>query len=191
MTINHAILGILSCRPMTGYDLKKIIQESDIMHWSGNNNQVYKALIELHGEGLVISEVRYQESLPSKKIYTVTEEGLKVLREWTALEPEPAELRKPFLLQLKWADILDGAQLQALLANYENQIRICLAMSREKARRGDGLKPRSSRESFLWKMIDENAVSTYQNELDWIQGVQKQLSELDAGGADKLELQDS
>jgi DNA-binding PadR family transcriptional regulator len=47
MTINFAVLGILSYQPMSGYDLKKIMQDSVYMHWSGNNNQIYKALLEL------------------------------------------------------------------------------------------------------------------------------------------------
>ncbi len=62
MSINHAILGILSCRSVTGYDLKKIIQESPFMPWSGNNNQIYKALVEILEEGFVTHEVRHQES---------------------------------------------------------------------------------------------------------------------------------
>ena len=57
VSIKHAILGILSFKPLTGYDIKKIIQESSFMYWSGNNNQVYKALLELHDKGFVTNEV--------------------------------------------------------------------------------------------------------------------------------------
>jgi DNA-binding PadR family transcriptional regulator len=53
MLINNAILGLLSYRPMTGYEIKKIIQDSSYMHWSGNNNQIYKALLELAEDGFV------------------------------------------------------------------------------------------------------------------------------------------
>ena len=43
MSIHHAILGLLSWKPHTGYDLKKVFEDSAFMHWSGNNNQIYRA----------------------------------------------------------------------------------------------------------------------------------------------------
>lgn len=67
MSINFAILGILSSKSLTGYELKKIIQESPFMYWSGNNNQIYKALAEMLATGLVTNEVQQQEGSPSKK----------------------------------------------------------------------------------------------------------------------------
>ena len=69
------ILGLLSWKPSSGYDLKRIISDSDIFYWSGNNNQIYKSLLELQKEGLVTHQVQLQESLPAKKIYSITEKG--------------------------------------------------------------------------------------------------------------------
>lgn len=175
MTINHAILGMLSYRSMTGYDLKKIMQDSPFMHWSGNNNQIYKALLELVEDGFVTGEVKYQESSPSKKIYTITQAGLDELKEFLTSTPEPAEFKKSFLIQLAWADLLDNDKLDELLENYENEVRLQLIMNREKIRRGSGFSSRTGREAFLWKMIDENILSSCQNELEWIQNVRKQL----------------
>ena len=40
MAIRYAILGLLSWRPFTGYDLKKMIGDSVFLYWSGNNNQI-------------------------------------------------------------------------------------------------------------------------------------------------------
>lgn len=177
MTINHAILGMLSYQPMTGYDLKKIMQDSTFMHWSGNNNQIYKALVELSEDGFVTGEVKYQENSPSKKIYTITQEGLDELKECIASTPEPAEFKKSFLIQLAWADLLGNDELLEMLAKYENEIRLQLIMNREKIRRGNGFASRTEREAFLWKMIDENILSSCQNELEWIQNVRRQLFE--------------
>lgn len=182
MTIHHAILGMLSYRPMTGYDLKKLIQDSVYMHWSGNNNQIYKALVELLKDGFVTSRVQYQESLPPKKIYTVTREGLDELKRWAVTEPEPVEFKKPFLIRLAWADLLSGSELQALLADYENEVGLQLMMKREQVRRGSGFAPRTEREAMLWNMIDENILSSYANELEWVRSVRRQLPEYDAEG---------
>jgi PadR family transcriptional regulator AphA len=59
MSIKLAILGILSWETSTGYDLKKIIEDSSAMYWSGNNNQIYKTLVQLLGEELVTNEVQH------------------------------------------------------------------------------------------------------------------------------------
>ena len=44
MTLEYAILGLLSWKPFSGYDLKKIFSDSPIYYWSGNNNQIYRTL---------------------------------------------------------------------------------------------------------------------------------------------------
>lgn len=94
MSIKSAILGILSWKPSTGYELKKIFEDSSFMYWSGNNNQVYKALISMEDEELVTSKVIHQDNSPYKKIYTITEEGLKELKEWVISSPEAPEIKK-------------------------------------------------------------------------------------------------
>jgi len=175
MTIHFAILGMLSYQPMTGYDLKKKMQDSTFMHWSGNNNQIYKALVELLEDGLVTNEVIYQESLPAKKIYTITQKGLDELKKWVSLEPEPVEFKKSFLVQLAWADLLDEEKLRELLAKYENEILLQLMMTREKLRRGNGFEARTGKEASLWKAIEKNILSSYQNELDWIRNMCEQM----------------
>ncbi|HYF84702.1 MAG TPA: PadR family transcriptional regulator [Clostridia bacterium] len=175
MSIKYAILGLLSWRPSTGYDLKKIFEESSIMYWSGNNNQIYKTLIQLLDDGLATNEVLHQESTPSKKLYTITSKGAKALKEWVLSTPELPEFKKTFLVQLAWADQLDEKELDDLLSRYENEINIQLLMQQEKARRGINSPKRTTREAYLWDMISENIISSYKNELDWIRNVRKEM----------------
>ncbi|HEY9053605.1 MAG TPA: PadR family transcriptional regulator, partial [Rectinemataceae bacterium] len=75
MSIRHAILGFLSWKPFTGYELKKRFSDALSFHWSGNNNQIYGTLVQLHKDGAVTIEVVAQEKLPAKKLYTITEAG--------------------------------------------------------------------------------------------------------------------
>lgn len=175
MSINYAILGILSYKSLTGYDLKKIIQDSPFMYWSANNNQIYRALVELHDQGFVTSEVRHQESLPSKKIYTITKKGLNELKKWVLSSPEPPEFKKTFLIQLAWANQLDTKELDNILSNYENEINMQILMQQEKKYRGVFSPGRTSREIYLWDMIYDNIISSYKNELDWIERLRKGL----------------
>ena len=177
MSIKAAILGILSWKSSTGYEIKKVFEESSILYWSGNNNQIYKALSQMLDEDLVHSEVVHQDSSPSKKIYTITDEGIKELKEWIMSSPEAPEIKKTFLIQLAWSDMLSDQELNELFLNYEKELKNQLMMEQEKIRRAVHSPNRNSREIFIWDMISENIVSTYNNELKWVSETQKKLVE--------------
>ncbi len=175
MSIQLAILGILSWKPSTGYELKKIFEDSSFMYWSGNNNQIYKALTNLEDDGFVTNEVIHQDNSPSKKIYTITEEGLKELKNWLLSSPEAPEIKKTFLVQFAWSDMLSNQELSELLSKYENEIKLQLMMQKEKYRRSLHSPNRSTKESLIWEMISENIISTYQNELNWVYETRQKL----------------
>jgi PadR family transcriptional regulator AphA len=175
MDIEIAILGYLSWKPFSGYDLKKIISESELFYWSGNNNQIYNSLIRLHKEGLVTQQVQYQENLPAKKIYTITGQGLEKLRQWTLANPELPEFRNNFLIQLAWVDSLSSGELDDLLGRYEAEMDIQVRMRKVQAGSQVGVPNRTEREKFLWGRIAENLVAVYQQELDWVRQLRTDL----------------
>ncbi len=175
MSINYAILGILSYKSLTGYDLKKIIQSSSFMPWSGNNNQIYKALFELDDNNLVTSEVYHQNSSPSKKIYTITEAGLAELKKWSQSMPEIFEMKKLFLVQLAWADLLSNEELEKLLNQYEQDIKGQIFIEKTKLETSLFKHGRNQRETAIWNLINENILTSYQTELEWISKVKNTL----------------
>lgn len=175
MSINYAILGMLSARSLTGYDLKKIIQDSPFMPWSGNNNQIYKALVELLEEGWVTNEVHHQDSAPSKKIYTITDAGREELKAWVLSPPELPEFRNTLLVRLAWADSLGPSELNALLAGYEQEISLKIAAEEENLRRGEFSPRRTPREAYLWDQIHGRVLEQYRSELDWIRQLREDL----------------
>lgn len=177
MDLRNTILGLLSWKPASGYDLKRIISDSEIFYWSGNNNQIYKSLLELQNEGLVTCQVQIQESLPAKKIYSITETGLSELQQSLLAVPEIPELRKGFLIQLAWAEILSDEEILTLLGKYEIEIASRLQMYRAQAERPGSSPDRSKREIYLWKRIAENLIAAYQTELDWVRQTQQELRE--------------
>ncbi|MGE5391618.1 MAG: DUF4180 domain-containing protein [Deltaproteobacteria bacterium] len=185
MTIKYAILGLLSWQPLAGYDLKKIFSEQTIFYWSGNNNQIYKTLVQLLEEALVSKEVQEQEHLPAKKVYSITEKGRGELRGWIMSEPEYPETRKPFLIKLALADQLEPIELDTLLASYENTVEMQMLMEKEKIRRGSHLPGRTPREAYLRDAINENIIMYCESELTWVRrlrrGVKQQGSHFTGG----------
>lgn len=176
MSIEFAILGILSWKRATGYELKKIFESSSFMHWSGNNNQIYKALIRLKDDGCLTSETVPQEDAPPKKVYTVTPKGLAALKEQALIPPSLPECRKSFLVQLAWADSLSDAELDSLIAAYEKELGLELLTEKEKLRR---LKPpgRTAREDLLWDMISKNVTDALSSELAWAKELRRKCFE--------------
>jgi DNA-binding PadR family transcriptional regulator len=176
MAIEFAILGYLSWRPMAGYDLKKLIADSEFLPWSGNNNQVYTALVKLHRDGWVSMQVQPQESLPARKTYTITEQGRAALRTWIRSSPDLPQLRNAFLCQLAWADVLPPAELDALVGGYEHELEMNLLMCREKLRREVSAPNRTPRETFLWKSVQDNRIRAYETELAWARELRRELT---------------
>lgn len=175
MTINYALLGILSYKPLTGYDLKKIMQDSPFMYWSGNNNQIYKVLVELLGGGFVINEVHHRDGAPSRKVYSITAKGLEALKQWSLTAPEAPEFKKAFLVQLAWTWQLSHAEITSLLDRYAREVQGHLLIAEDSACRF--APDRTPRESAVFSLIYENVMESYQRELDWIDRVRKRIGQ--------------
>ena len=177
MSIRHAILGYLSWQPMTGYELKKLFAGSLFIPWSGNNNQIYRTLVQLHDEELVKLEVQQQPSAPPRKIYTTSEKGLHELQQWLMSPPEAPVSKKTFLLQLAWSDLLESSALQGQVDQYEHEVQMRLLMCQEQLRRGQTEPARTARERKLWQAIADNWIATYEMELQWLKDLRALLLE--------------
>jgi PadR family transcriptional regulator, regulatory protein AphA len=190
MSIEYAILGLLSLHPLTGYDIKKMFAGSAALYWSDNNNQIYRGLVNLHQQDLVTREVQLQEKAPSRKVYSITEKGRAELQKWVLSAPEPPQLKNPFLIQLAWADQLSPGELDSLLAKYEDELQMMSLMCRMQERQIEKAKgiqhsetylnlslARTKREALLWKAILERWSVFYENELGWVRGLRKELGE--------------
>jgi PadR family transcriptional regulator, regulatory protein AphA len=175
VSIKYVILGFLSQEPLTGYDLKKKFADSEIFHWSGNNNQIYKSLVELHQANLVTIEVEYQESKPPRKIYTVTDDGLAALRKWMLSTPELPEFRNTMLMQLRWADQLPPDALDGLLATYETELQAHIVLLREQARRNSVASEAKAQPHSFADRIADHWISFYELELDWVRRLRQEL----------------
>mgnify|MGYP000868640601 FL=1 len=181
--IRYAILGLLSWRSLTGYDLKRIISDSELLYWSGNNNQIYNHLVELHREGLVTQEIHQQENLPAKKIYSITPQGRETLRKWSMAVPELPEIHHPFLIQLAWSGSLTADELDKLFMQYEEDLQARILMQRRVQSQHQDLPPdHNSLEKWLWEQTGDHLRENDENELKWIRQLRAQIT---AGNLDE------
>jgi len=120
------ILGFLSYRPQTGYELKQNIDHSTKYFWSAKQSQIYRTLKQLEKNGLLVSTIEPQEDRPDRRVYTITEAGMKEFTEWLEKPIMDAQyLRDSLLVKVFFSaysekeDILTQLRLQHSLAHTE------------------------------------------------------------------------
>lgn len=99
-TTQYALLGMLSFRPMSGYDIKKFTDMSISYFWSENYGHIYPVLKKLEKRRLVTKKIVAGKGSPDKKVYSITEEGRGVLREWLYAPVQKEIFRLEILLKL-------------------------------------------------------------------------------------------
>ncbi|MCP4130757.1 MAG: PadR family transcriptional regulator [bacterium] len=96
----YAILGMVSHAPMTGYDIKKRIENSIGYFWNAGFGQIYPELRKLEDQGLITKSEESSDKGPNRKVYTITETGQEELRDWLMLPVKKETIRFEVLLKL-------------------------------------------------------------------------------------------
>ena len=114
MSLEYAILGFLNYRPLSGYDLKKVFDNSVRHFWPADQSQIYRTLTKLAEQGYVEQEIVRGLDRPDRKEYRITPAGREALRAWL-LNPLPAQdLRIAELIQVFFAGQLSDQQAVTL-----------------------------------------------------------------------------
>ncbi len=92
----YAVLGMLSIKPMSGYDIKQYIDFSISYFWNENYGNLYPVLRQIEKDGLADKQVEQGDGKPNRNIYYITEKGKKELLEWLM---EPVN-RQPHRIEL-------------------------------------------------------------------------------------------
>lgn len=100
MALAHAILAALDDQSCSGYDLAKQFDRSIGFFWKATFQQIYRELGKLEEQGWVQGEVIPQVGRPTKKQYSVTEQGRAQLARWVAEPCDLETLRADLLVKL-------------------------------------------------------------------------------------------
>src|SRR6516162_511612 len=139
MLVRLFVLGLLLRRPMSGYEVQRILQLNRTDLWAGIlSGSIYHALKKLEAEGLVTLSVTERSGNRARAIYAITAKGeveyQALLREaWRSASPHfPSGL----YAALSFADDLPREEVLALLdahiAALEDQLATWNAGEREK-----------------------------------------------------------
>ena len=80
-TLSLAILGLISQRRLTGYDLRKIFATTPMGHFSSSPGAIYPALRRIEEAGWIRSVPSKGRSGRQRTVYEITARGRNVLKE--------------------------------------------------------------------------------------------------------------
>jgi PadR family transcriptional regulator AphA len=114
--LKYILLGFLNYQPMTGYDLKTVMEQSTLHFWHAYHSQIYTTLRKLEADGLVASEVEDSDDKLNKRAYTLTDAGRAELRQWLN-QPlnELVPIKEDLLVRLFFSGQRDKAAVLAEL----------------------------------------------------------------------------
>jgi DNA-binding PadR family transcriptional regulator len=90
--LDVVLLGLLSARPRTGYDIRKWLDSyGNYFGYSAPTSQIYRQMARLVERNWAYSVVDPRSSGPDAKLYTITDEGRTAFEDWVSSPYEPAE----------------------------------------------------------------------------------------------------
>jgi len=123
LSLGNALLGLLNDRPMAGYDLKRIFDDTIGFFWAAQMSQIYRELNKLEKKGLVKSEVEPQEKRPDRKVYHLTKEGRETFLRWLNKFPDQLSQasRSRFLMRIFFSSRIKLDELAFQIKRYKKE----------------------------------------------------------------------
>lgn len=162
------VLGILSWRENSGYEIKRIADESARFIWAVSYGQIYPELKRLAAAGLVES---HDDPSGGRRrvIHRITPAGRRWLEGWLAEDPTVFELRDDAILRVLFAGAAPETALRTLAVKRDRHLEV--------KRRLEAMET-TGRPSGMALIALRNGVSAHDSMAAWCDAT---IAALDAG----------
>ncbi len=170
----YAILGMLSISPMSGYEMRKRMNESTNHFWSESSGQLYPTCNKLEQAKLAKCTV---ENIGAKqrKTYSITPKGKRHLRDWLKQEITSPTHRNELLLKLFFgSECANQHNINHLLDKKRN----CEKELKTYAGIKEKLSKSTNKRAPYWLITLNYGIKTTQAELAWCNETLKTLSKI-------------
>ena len=166
-----AILGLLTFGESSGYDLVKLVNSTIGHFFSPAKSRIYSELRRLVAAGYATERKVQQEDRPNKRLYRITGEGRRALREWLeSAEVEPPIYKIPFLLKLFFAANMSHETLLSQVKEESRESREVLEEFRELERRMQGKE-----EMFFPYLVLRAGLAHNESQVRWGEQILEEL----------------
>jgi DNA-binding PadR family transcriptional regulator len=178
VSLKYAVLGVLSMREMSGYDIKRHFNNAVHFVWNASDSQIYRELRSLERGGLVASRLIRQDTKPNKTLYHLTEAGAEELDAWLVSPVEMPYSKEPFLLRLFFLSRVSDEDARKVLEARLREVDALLDVGKERLAFYSDTPRGAPSKALWWQMrLIEGMVRTQSEEGAWLRGL---ISDLDA-----------
>lgn len=183
-TTSYVILGLLTFKEMSGYDLKQLINKS-ITHfyWSPAKSQIYGELRRLESHGLVTMREVPQTLRPDKRLYHITSQGTEAMQRWLENSGvEPDSYKSALLLKVFFGHMLSPNMTSGLLEERRHQVERDLAACQRRAEElSTKLEGSKSEDDLFFPLLTlQRSIALFQTDLQWIDETLEQFKQRQA-----------
>jgi|GEM_PF-367262 len=175
MELKHAILGLLSIQPMSGYDLGRAFKGSVAHFWHADQSQIYRTIDRLADDQMIDTEVIFQDGKPNRNVHSLTELGVAELKQWLSSPLEVNRPKIPLLARLFFIAPLGPAAAERLLDEAHEQ-----ASEELEQLRAIDVGPTHDAASILRAATLNYGIEMAETGLKWVQDTREQLSAMKA-----------
>lgn len=181
MSLKHALLGLLTHQPMTGYELKQFFDSTVHHFWNAELSQIYPTLKALEEQGHVAKHVEVQDNRPNRKVYELTDSGREEFLRWVREPMMPTDLRDAFMIKVFFGTEVPVEDMLVLLRRQMEEQQKMLAFSetvlRARINHACNEEKFSTRHALYWTLTLEMAMSYRRAYVDWCEKSMRLLEE--------------
>ena len=177
--IDYVLLGLLSHESLSGYDIKKRLDNRLRFFWNASYGSIYPALSKLE-EQKYITKCGLTENGREKLIYTITEQGRSYLYTWLQKPVVKDELRYETLLKLFFGNQAGPDITLHHIEEFEQKIRRELPFLQECAHQLAQYPEDATHTYYL--LTVHFGIKTYEAYLEWCCFAKKTLDTLKRKG---------
>lgn len=115
MDVKTLCLGVLTMGEASGYEIKKVFEDSFSHFYVAGFGSIYPALADLTREGYVTCSDIEQAKRPAKKVYRITDGGLLAFRQALAETYPSHRVRSDLMVLMVFAHLLGPERLEQVL----------------------------------------------------------------------------
>jgi DNA-binding PadR family transcriptional regulator len=170
VSFRHFILGLIIKRPLSGYDIKRVLKSLGWLVGEPSFGSLYPALNSLQKDGLVTMATETRPGKPSRKIYSITESGKQTLQEWVNRPAGPNASLRAFVMRLILSDNYSQAGMISQLYQRRAQIAThCAALEKNAELQNGGA-------NLGQRLALDYGLALAKAELSWLDSTLERLS---------------
>ncbi|MBI4928425.1 MAG: PadR family transcriptional regulator [Anaerolineae bacterium] len=120
--MEFVLLGLLALRPMSLYELNKILERSISLFYSASFGSLNATLSRMLENGWVTAEQRVEKGR-NKKIFSLTDAGQQAFQGWLVSAIPAEKVKEPALTRLFFMGMMPAADRLRVLETHLNHLR--------------------------------------------------------------------